>query len=529
MSEPEHEGGTPEWVSRLGLLLGPALFVATLLAPLPTLSLDGRAIEATRAVHVVLGLTLWMATWWMTEALPLAATSLLPLVVLTVGGVMPAKAVAPTYFDDTIGLFLGGFLLALAMEKSDLHRRIAYAVVRVAGSRPRAIVLGFFAASAMVSMWVSNTATALMLMPVAATVLRARVANPTGSRGKGERNFAACVVLAVAYGASLGGVGTLVGTPPNKVFKGAYEKVAAAQGIANEITFGSWLVIGVPLVLVLVPAAWWLLTRVVLPVPRELPGAEGTSFHDRLRPAGPMRFAEGAVLTVFLATALAWITHAPMEIAGSRMPLTGWDRAFAWPFTGKGGQVAPAASFVSDGTIAVLAALLLFALPSRVARGDRLLTWSFAHRHMPWGALLLFGGSFALAESFQVAGGLNDYLAAAFRGLGGLPHGVVLLIVAFGMTALSEVANNTAATSMMMPVLAGLARGIGEEPLPLMLMGTLAASCGFALPIATMPNTIAYGTGDVTVGQMGRAGLALDVLATLVMVAAVLWLLPLAR
>ena len=523
------EGGTPEWAVRIGLLLGPALFVAALVAPLPTLSLDGHAVLAMTPVRVVLGLTLWMASWWMSEALPLAATSLLPLVVLPIAGVMPAKAVAPTYFDDTIGLFLGGFLLALSMEKCDLHRRIAHAVVRVAGAQPRRIVLGFFAASASLSMWVSNTATALMLMPVAATVLRARITSPVATRGKGERNFAACVILAVAYGASIGGVGTLVGTPPNLVFKGAYEKVAAAQGIANEITFGSWLVLGVPLVLVLVPLAWWLLTRVVLPVPRDLPGAEGTSFHDRLKPGGPWRFAEGAVLFVFLGTAIAWITHAPMEIAGTRIPGTGWDRAFAWPWTAKPGEAARTISFVSDGTIALLAAILLFALPSKAARGDRLLTWTFAQQRMPWGALLLFGGSFALAESFQVTGGLNEYLAAAFRGLEGLPHGVILLIVAFGMTALSEVANNTAATSMMMPVFAGLARGIGEEALPLMMMGTLAASCGFALPIATMPNTIAYGTGEVSVGQMGRAGLALDVVATLVMVAAVLWLLPLAR
>jgi sodium-dependent dicarboxylate transporter 2/3/5 len=509
-------------LARVGFWAGPALFLAAWLSPLPALSFQGTPVPATPAVHVVLGLTLWMATWWLTEALPLAATALLPLVVLPSFGVMTAKAVAPAYFDDTIALFLGGFCLALGMEKSGLHRRFAWLVVRVAGTGPRGLVFGFFAASGLVSMWVSNTATALMLMPVAVNVVRAVLpASPAGP-SRGASNFAACCVLAVAYGASLGGVGTLIGTPPNMFFRRHVDSLVAGGADLPEVTFGRWIVVGAPIVLVTIPAAWFLLTRFVLPVPKAIDGTHREGLLDRLRPAGRATFAERAVFVVFVSTAALWITREPVEIGGFDVPLTGWARAFTR------GTGATAVSFVTDGTIAVAAALALFTLPSRAGRGDRLLTWDFALARLPWGALLLFGGGLCLAEAFKVPGGLNGYLMALFAGLGGIPDWLVLVVVAFGLTALSEVTSNTAAISMMLPVLTSLAEGVGAPVLPILLAGTLAASCGFALPIATMPNTIAYGTGLASVRQMGRAGLVLDVFATLVMVAAVLVLVPLA-
>ena len=510
--------------ARVGLLAGPALFAAALLLPLPDLvSATGQAVPASHAVRVVMGLSLWMATWWMTEAFPLAATALLPILVLPLAGVLPARDVARVYFDDTIMLFLGGFCLALAMERTGLHRRFAFAVVRLAGTRPRRLILGFFLASGLVSMWVSNTATSLMLMPVAVTVVRALVGHDKAARDEGARRFAACCLLAVAYGASLGGVGTLIGTPPNVVFQRHWQELVASGGAHTEVTFGRWMLLGVPLVAVLLPMAWWLLVRVALPVPATLAGTDGAGVLDRLRPAGRATFPERVVFFTFVTTALLWVTRQRLDVGGFVIPLTGWERLFA-RIPSKSGE---GVSFVTDGTVAIAAALFLFAVPTRRAPGDRVLPWTYAARHLPWGTLLLFGGGFCLAESWRVPGGLNEYLAASFQGLGGLPPMLVVLAVTVGMTLLSEIANNTAATVMMLPVLSALAKGLGTDPLPILLAGTLGASCGFALPVATPPNTVAYGTGEVSVRDMVRAGLVLDVAAILVMTTGVWLLAPL--
>jgi sodium-dependent dicarboxylate transporter 2/3/5 len=498
--------------ARIGLVAGPLAFAALLVVPLPTLALEGAPVEATTSCRVVLGLTAWMAAWWMTEALPLAATSLLPLVVLPVAGVRPAKAVARGYFDDTLTLFLGGFGLAIALEKSGLHRRIALVVLGMFGTRPRAIVLGLFVASATISMWVSNTATALMLMPVATTAVLAVLGKPQAEWSGPERNLAACSVLAVAYGGSLGGIGTLVGTPPNMLFKRHHDDLVL-RGHGPEVTFGDWFAFGAPIVALVVPIAWWVLTRFALPVPARLGAGSAPA---ALPTSGRMRRDEGWVLGIFLATALAWVTHARMELWGWTVPVTGWDRAFTF---------GSPESFVTDGTIAVATMLLLFVLPSGAARGDRLLTWQHVHDRIPWAALLLFGGGFSLAEAFP-ASGLDAYLKAAFRGLEGMPTWALLLVVAAGVTAVSEVASNTATAAMLLPILSSVAIAAGLAPLPVLLAGTVAASCGFALPVATMANTIAYGTGLVTPGQMGRAGWLLDVVGVLLVVAVVLLWVP---
>jgi sodium-dependent dicarboxylate transporter 2/3/5 len=503
--------------SRVGLVLGPALFALLQLLPLPELSFHGQAVTADGPSRVVLGLTLWMSVWWMTEALPLAATSLLPLVVLPVGGVLSAKAVAPAYFDDTLALFLGGFCLALALERSGLHRRIALGVVRIVGTRPRAMVFGFLAASAVISMWVSNTATALMLMPVAVTAVAGLLPADKAAWTKEQRSFAACCVLAVAYGASIGGVGTLIGTPPNMILKRHHDALVLEDG-SSPLTFARWILLGAPLVVVLVPVAWWVLVRWALPVPARLAaGASGgTGAPPALPAVGRVRFAEGAVLVVFLATAVGWITHQRIEIEGWHVPLTGWDEAF---------RFGRPASFVTDATVAVAAALLLFVLPSRAAPGDRLLDWEYVRSRLPWGALLLFGGGFSLAESFR-ASGVDEYLKAMFAGLEGMPPWALLLVVTAGVTAVSEVASNTATAAMLLPVLSAVADAAGMERMPLLLAVTLGASCGYALPVATMANTIAYGSGFVSPRQMGRAGLRLDVVAVLIVTIALLVLAP---
>lgn len=283
------------------------------------------------------------------------------------------------------------------------------------------------------------------------------------------------------------------------------------------------MLLGVPLVAVLLPMAWWLLVRVALPVPATLPGTDVAGVLERLRPAGRATFPERIVFGAFIVTALLWVTRQRLDVGGFALPFTGWERLFA-RLPSKTGEGTP---FVTDGTVAIAAALFLFAMPTRGTPGDRVLPWTYATRHLPWGTLLLFGGGFCLAESWRVPGGLNDWLAASFQGLGGLPPMLVVLAVTLGMTLLSEIANNTAATVMMLPVLSALAKGLGSDPLPILLAGTLGASCGFALPVATPPNTVAYGTGEVSVRDMVRAGLVLDGAAILVMTAGVWLLAPL--
>ncbi len=479
------------------------LFVLAFLIPLPVVG----GVSANEGVRVTLGLAAWMAVWWTTESVPLAATSLLPLVVLPFSGVASGSSIASKYFSDIIALFLGGFCLALAMQKAGLHKRIAWRVLRITGAKPRRIILGFVVASAVLSMWVSNTATTLMLMPVAATVFA--VALPSESRSETSTRFVAACLLGVAFGANLGGLATTIGTPPNAFFQGYFNQRYAeeiAAGTVQAITFGRWMVIGLPLVVLLVPACWLMLTRISPGVPKVVPQLSEDSLQG-LRSKRKPSSAEWLVMVVFVATAMAWVTHAPIRIGGFTVPLTGWDEWLMFGTT---------STFVTDGTIAIAATVLLFVLPDSRKEKDRLLTWEFAESRLPWGALLLFGGGLSLAFAFEV-GGLSDYLEAVFGTLGGIPVWLLLLIVLIAVTLFSELASNTAAVAMVVPVLASLADGLAMEPAPLLIAAVLGGSCGYALPVATPPNTIVYASGDVSVSRMIRAGALLDVAAIVLM------------
>jgi len=499
-------------VRRIGLGLGPALFLLALVIPLPTLPLEGGEVSPDAPIRVVLGLAAWMAVWWMTEALPLAASSLLPLVILPVSGVVPARVIAPQFFADIVVLFLGGFCIALAMQKAGLHRRIALRVIQIMGTKPRRLVLGFLLAAALLSMWVSNTATTLMLIPVVLTIVHDTM--PEQSRSAVASRFAAACLLAVAFGASLGGIATTIGTPPNAFFQGFFNQRYAAEiaaGELPEITFGRWMMLGVPLAAVLVPACWVLLTRLSPGVPKVLPEFDGESVRERIKPATKPSIAEIAVLVVFAATVFMWVTHSAIRIGDFQVPLTGWNQWFTYE-TGS--------TFITDGTIAITGALLLFLLPDFRRGGERLLTWEFAAPRLPWGALLLFGGGLSLAFSFGESG-LNDYMIAAFGTLAGVPVWLMALVIILSVTIISELASNTAAAAMVVPVVASLAAALGVDPLPLVIAATLGASCGYALPVATPPNTIAYATGHVSVGRMVKAGALLDVVAIAAMYTAV--------
>ncbi|MFP3941352.1 MAG: SLC13 family permease [Thermoanaerobaculia bacterium] len=463
---------------RAGLVGGPALFVALLAVPPPAdLATAG---WRTAAVGVL------MAVWWMSEAVPIAVTALLPIVLFPLLGVVPVGDATAPYANPLIFLFLGGFLIALGIERWNLHRRIALSVVRAVGTRPRRIVGGFMLASAFLSMWISNTATAMMMLPIGAsvieTVLPAEVSAERASR-RGQP-FAVALVLAIAYGASIGGMGTIIGSPPNALLVGFLDET---QGL--EVTFAGWMAAALPLAAVGLAASYLLLVRVIFRVPDTEPertdGSRGGGAYirDELQALGPMSPQEQAVAAVFGLTAALWILRPALD------------------------GVVPG---LSDTGIALGGAFLLFVLPARWRRGEFLLSWSDA-RNVPWGVLLLFGGGLSLASAVSETG-LAGWIGTRLEGLGALPPILLLAAVVATVILLTELTSNTATTAAFLPVVASVAGALGRDPLLLLVPTTLAASCAFMMPVATPPNAIVYGSGRVTIPQMVRAGVWLNAL-----------------
>jgi sodium-dependent dicarboxylate transporter 2/3/5 len=462
-----------------GLVLGPVLALLVLLLCNLT---PGNPLT-TRMTAVAL----WMAVWWISEAVPLGATALLPVALFPPLGLMAGKTVAPLYVNSIIFLFLGGFLVALAMERWDLHRRIALRIILLVGSGPRRLVLGFMLATAFLSMWISNTATTMMMIPIAMAV----IVQADRWHGGGQR-FAPALLLGTAYGASLGGMATLVGTPPNALF---VRNLALLFPGAPEISFARWFLYALPLSIVFLLLTWLLLgelfglRKLAAPVGRELFREE----HARL---GPLSWSEKVVLSDFVLLAGLWLTREGLTVGSWQLP--GWSRLLVH------------ADYVDDGTVAIAVSLLLFLVPARDGSGGRILDWNTA-RQLPWGIVLLFGGGFALAQGF-VDSGLATWLGGLVEGLGGLPTWMMVLAVCLLMTFLTELTSNTATTQMALPILAAVAVAIRVHPLLLMVPATLSASCAFMLPVATPPNAIIFGTGKVRVSQMARAGVLLNLL-----------------
>lgn len=501
------------WIGRAA---GPvlALVVYFLLRTDDDLSTAGRT---TAAIGVLL------AVWWMTEAMPLPATALVPIVAFPLLGVLPtAEATAP-YADPNIFLFMGGFMIALAMQRWNLHKRIALLVVRAVGTKPDRLIAGFMIATAFISMWVSNTATTVMMLPIGLSVLllvldrvgaasdagtAERVAGAANEDGKGEtavteliqdqdtRNFAVALMLGIAYAASIGSLATLIGTPPNLILSAFVE-----QQYGIELGFGQWMALGAPLSATFLVLAWFVLTRVAFPSGlQEIPGGKKV-IQDEIDKLGRTSRAEWTVLAVFVTTALLWIF---------RQPISGWEALTdVLPFMGR----------LSDPVIAVAAALALFLIPISARRGVSALDWKTAQQ-LPWGVLLLFGGGLSLAAAVQ-SSGLDEYIGTQVSGLGTLP--IVLLIAGTAglVLLLTEVTSNTATAATLLPVLGGVAVGLDIAPLALLVPAALAATCAFMLPVATPPNAIVFGSGYVTVGQMLKAGTLLNVVGIVLITVAV--------
>ena len=436
-----------------------------------------------------------MATWWITEAIPLSATALLPLVLYPVLGVMKTREAAPIYFNSTIFLFIGGFMIAVTMEKWGLHKRIALWIIRRIGGGPSRIVLGFMIASAFLSMWISNTATAIMMVPIGLAII-IQLEEKFGRRKC--HPFTVALMLGIAYGCSLGGMATLVGTPPNLSFARIFEITFPN---ATPIAFGQWLVMAIPITLVMLAIVWLLLTRVFFRFPASFE-VDRDVIEREYEALGRISFEERAVALIFAATAFGWVFRKDLVLGALTIP--GWSR------------LVPNANLIDDATVAVAMALMLFFIPTRSGRAtSRMVMGVDVFTKIPWHIVLLFGGGFALAQGFQVTG-LSELIGTRFAGLEGVPVFVMITCVSGGLTFLTELTSNTATTEMILPILASVAVAMKVNPLLLMIPATLSASCAFMMPVATPPNAIVFGSGRLRIAEMVRVGFFINLIGVVV-------------
>ncbi|MEQ8508531.1 MAG: SLC13 family permease [Rhodospirillaceae bacterium] len=466
---------------RVGLVLGGAAFILFLMLPPP----EGLSPAGWRAAAVAA----LMALWWITEAIPVYATGLLPLALFPLLDVVDIDTAAAPYANPLIFLFMGGFMIALAMQRWGLHTRIALSLLSLTGTRARNLIGGFMLATALLSMWVSNTATTMMMLPIAISVLA--LLNTDAGEQTSLPGFSTALVLAIAYAANIGGLATLIGTPPNALLAAYFD-----QTYGVTIGFAEWMAVGLPLSILLLVLAWLLLTRFLYPIPNTTVEGAETILAKAKGALGPVSRGE-LVVAIGFGTA-----------------------AFLWVFRPLLSDLLPGLK-LSDAGIAMTVALALFLVPSgqTTTKGgaDGVLNWEWASK-LPWGVLLLFGGGLSLAAAAGDSG-LSLWIGNGMAAWGGLPTLLLLLAVVTVVIFLTEVTSNTATTATLLPLLAAAAIAIGENPLLLCIPAALAASCAFMLPPATPPNAIVFGSGHVTIPQMARAGIWLNIVSVFVLVA----------
>lgn len=482
-------------ISWLGLVLGPFLGVAAyMLLPHAARDESGAVVAGlSHAARAAAGVGVLMAIWWLSEAIPLPATSLVPLVAFPLLGVMPIGAAAAPYAGDIVFLFLGGFILGLSMERWGLHKRIALLTVLIVGTGPKRVIGGFMLATACISLWVNNTSTTIMMLPIALSVIslvavrHAPPGTPSDQATSPDPNFDSTLLLGVAYASSIGGVGTLIGTAPNAIMAAFVE-----DALGRPMGFAQWLTFALPVVVVFLLIAWVYMTCISQPVRlKTIPGGRAL-IRGELRALGPMSRGEWTVLVVFGATVLLWVLRPWLQALGRRH-----------------GLIIP--SGLNDTTIAIASALALFIIPVDAKQRRAAMDWDTAVR-LPWGALLLFGGGLSLAAAIT-ATGLDRFIGAGFAALGTLPLWLAILVVTAVVVFLTELCSNTALTTVMLPILAAAAPAMGVDPMRVVVPATLAASMAFMMPVGTPPNAIVFGTGKITMGQMARTGLGLNVLS----------------
>ena len=468
---------------RLGLVIGPLLFLIILfLTPFEGLSEQGHAVLAT---------TIWIAVWWVTEAIPIAATALLPIVLFPLSGGMNLASTTASFGHKYVFLYLGGFLIAIGIEKWNLHRRIALTIIAFIGSDIRKIILGFMIATAFLSMWISNTATSVMMLPIGLAIIKQLKDNPDTDEDE-NLIFGKALMLGIAYSASIGGIATLIGTPPNLVLAGIIEST-----YGFEITFLEWFQFGLPVALLLLIFCWYYLTRIAYKFKQvDFPG--GLKEIQRLKSnLGIMSKEERRVGFVFVLAALCWIS-----------------RSFI---------LQPLFPGIDDTIIAILFGITLFIIPSK-NKNEPLLNWKDT-LNLPWGIILLFGGGMALAKAFDESG-LALWLGNLMTEFGGFPFFILLLLLVTAVNFLTEITSNLATTAMLLPVLAPLALEVGVHPFGLMVGAAVAASCAYMLPVATPPNAVVFGSGYLRIPDMVSKGIVLNLFSILVISIMVYFLLP---
>ena len=468
----------------IGLILGPLGFILILLFFHP----EG----LSKPANAVLASAIWIAVWWITEALPIAVTALLPIILFPLSGGLGLSETTASYGHKYVFLYIGGFILAIAIEKWNLHKRIALNIIKIVGTNVVYIILGFMIATAFLSMWISNTATAVMILPIGMAIVSQLKDNPKTIEDE-NLIFGKALMLAIAYSASIGGMATLIGTPPNLVLAGV---VKETYGV--EITFSQWFKFGFPISVLLLYICWLYLTKIAFKFKQKaFPGGR-KEIINQLKSLGKITFEEKIVMVVFICTAFAWIS-----------------RSFLIK------QFIPA---IDDTIIAITAGTVLFLLPSGSGK-TRLLNWDDAIR-LPWGIILLFGGGMALALGFE-ASGLAVWIGQQMTSLSTMPLILILLILITSVNFLTEITSNLATTAMLLPVLVSMASAIGVHPYLLLLGATVAASCAFMLPVATPPNAVVFGSGYLKIEDMVRKGFWMNIISIILLTLIIYFVLPL--
>ncbi len=444
-------------------------------------------ITATLAIAVL------MAIWWVSEAVPIAVTALLPVALFPLLGIMNGKLVSSAYFNHVIFLFIGGFLMALAMERHNLHKRIALRILMLTGSGHGRILFGFMIATAFLSMWMSNTATAMMMVPVALSI----VSKFREYMSKEDvRKYSSGLLFGIAYSASVGGIATLIGTPPNLSFARIFSIMFP---LAPEISFSQWFVFALPVTIIMLIAAWLVLYIKFKPSKKSSDN-ESDVFKNQYKKLGKLSFEEIIVLIAFITLACLWIFRSDIKIIN--INISGWASLFGNP------------KYLNDGTVAIAMSVLLFMIPTKSKPGERILQAEVIGR-LPWHIVLLFGGGFALAQGFAESG-LALWFGEQMKVVSGVHPFIIILTIAFFMSFLTELTSNTATTEMLLPILAGIAISVKINPLIFMIPTTMAASLAFMLPVATPPNAIVFGTNQLKISEMMRTGFILNIIGVVI-------------
>lgn len=468
-----------------GLLFGPILFILTLsFAPAEIL---------TPEAWKVIGIAIWMITWWITEAAPIPVTAMLPMVLFPLAGIFTVNEATAPYANPIIFLFMGGFMLGLGMERHNLHKRIALNLIRLTGTNPNGIVLGFMLTTAFISMWISNTATTVMMLPIALSITS--LLGTTGTQDEGKRRFALVLMIGIAYAANIGGTATIIGTPPNVAWVGFMSDM-----MDTEISFAKYLMVGLPICLIMLAIAYFLLTRVLYPSKVKTLSESARVIDEQIKELGPVSKAEKLVATIFVATALAWILRGSIN---------------NWLGT----------NLLNDTVIAIIGGILMFITPLHLKEGKFLMEWETTQR-LPWGILLLFGGGMTLARAMESVN-IVQTVGDAIAGSGDTNQLLLVIGLSAFMLFMTEVMSNIALTVIFVPVVLGIANSTGMNPILLSLPVTLAASYAFMMPISTPPNAIVFSSGMIRMKEMIRAGFLLNIIAILLLALLSQTLIPL--